>query len=77
MKTELKSVIKDNIATAAILAATFIAIVGGVMDSTDALADQAVAQLPMQRMETIMVTASRDEAFKLDTIIVTASRDVK
>ncbi len=52
MKTKFQTVVKDNIATAAVLAATFIAIVGAIVDSTDAFADHAVAQLPMQHMET-------------------------
>lgn len=77
MKTEFKSFAKDNIATAAVLAATFIAIMGAVLDSADAFAEQATAQLPVQRMETITVTASSDDVIKLETILVTASREAK
>ena len=73
MKTEFKSIAKDNIATAAVLAATFVAIVGAVVDSTDARADQAA----VQQMETITISAPRNEVEKLEAILVTASRDAR
>lgn len=75
MKTE--SIVKDNIATAAVLAAMFVAIVGAFVESTDARADHAAAHLPVQQMETITVTAPRAEVAKLETIWVTASRDAR
>ena len=77
METEFKSIAKDNIATAAVLAATFIAIVGAVVDSTDARAEQAAALQPVQRMETITITAPRNEVVKLEAILVTAVRDAR
>ena len=75
MKSQFTSFAKDNIATAAVLAATFVAIVGVIADSTDAFTDQVAAQMPMQRLETISVVAARDEVIRLETILVTASRE--
>ena len=77
MKTEFKSVVKDNIATAAVLASTVIAMVGAVIDSTDARADRAAALQPVQQMETIVITAPRNETVKLETILVTAARGAR
>ena len=77
MKTEFKSIVKDNIATGAVLAATFIAIVGATVDGTDTPAASATALLPVQQMETITVTAPRVEVPILETILVTASRDAR
>ena len=77
MKTEFKSLAKDNIASGAVLAATFIAIVGAYMDGTAAHTDHAAAQPTVQRMEAITVSASRTDVVKLETILVTASRDAR
>jgi hypothetical protein len=77
MKTEFKSIAKDNIATAAVLAATFITIVGAIVESSDALADHRAAPPPVQRMETITVTAHRTDVAMLETILATASRDAR
>ena len=60
MGTEFNTIVKDNIATAAVLAATCIAIFGAFAEGMDARADHRAAQPPVQQMETITVTASRD-----------------
>ena len=74
MKTEyIKASMKDNIATAAVLAATAIAIFGAIVNSTDARAGHVAPQ----QMETIVVSAPRLEVARLDTITVTASRDAR
>ena len=74
MKTEyIKDNLKDNIATAAVLVATAITILGAIVNSTEARADYPL----VQKMETIVITAPRGETVKLETIIVTAPRDVK
>ena len=77
MKSEFKSVVKDNIATAAVLAATVIAMVGAVIDSTDVRADHVAAAQPVQQMETIVITTPRNETVKLETILVTAARGAR
>jgi len=72
MKTAyLKDNLKDNIAAAAVLAASVVAIFGTIVNSTDARADHVAAQ----QMEAIVVTAPRMEVATLDTIVVTASRE--
>ncbi|MEO8101134.1 MAG: hypothetical protein ABI790_01320 [Betaproteobacteria bacterium] len=77
MKTEFKTVVKDNITTAAVLAATFVAVAGAVLDSSDANAPRAAARWPVQRMETITVQAPRDQVATLETVLVNASRDAR
>lgn len=74
MKTQIQSIAKDNVATGAVLAAMFIAIVGTFIDGTDAFADES-SQPAAQRLEAITVTASREEIVTLDAIVVTATRD--
>ena len=72
MKTEYsKSNLKDNIATASVLAAIVIGMFGTLVNSPDARADQET----VQQLETIVVSAPRVD-IKLDTIVVTASRNV-
>ena len=72
MKTEYsKSNLKDNIATASLLAAIVIGMFGTLVNSPDARADQEA----VQQLETIVVSAPRVD-IKLDTIVVTASRNV-
>lgn len=74
MKSQFTTNLKDNVASAILLAATFIAIVGSIVTSNNAHADKA-AQMELQRMEPIVVTAPRNEQIvKMDAIIVTASR---
>ncbi len=77
MKTEFKSIVKDNIATGAVLAATFIAIVGAIAEGSDAVPANATAAHSVQQMETITVIAPRDDVAVLEAILVTASRDAR
>ena len=77
MSTEFKSIVKDIVATAAVLAATIVAIVGAFTDNSDNRADHAAAQLPIQQMDAITVTAHRAEVAVLESILVTASRDAR
>lgn len=71
MKTAFNSSNKDNVAIATILAAGFIAVAGGLFNSNQAVASQAVV---VQKLDTIVVTASRSPDAVLDTMIITASR---
>lgn len=74
MKTEFTN-LKDNVAAATVLAATFIAIMGSIVTSNDARADKAAPQMEVQRMETILITAPRiQQVVRMETIVVTASR---
>ena len=73
MKTQIQSIAKDNVATGAVLAAMFIAIVGTFIDGTDTRTDES-PQPAMQRLEAITVTASREETVRLDAIMITAPR---
>jgi hypothetical protein len=76
MKTEFNTSRKDNLTSAALLAATFIAIVGGFVTSNDAHAVKVAPQMETQRMETIVVTAPRITPIaRMETIVVTASRN--
>ena len=59
MKTAFNTIRKDNAAAATLLAATFIVIMGGIVTSNDAHAVKAAPTMEIQRMETIVVTASR------------------
>ena len=71
MKTAFKSSNKDNIATATLVAVSLFVAASGLFNSNPAVASHAAA---VQRMDTIVVTASRVPFATLDTIIVTASR---
>ena len=74
MKSQFTTDLKDNVASAILLAATFITIVGGIVTSNNAHADKD-APMELQRMETILITAPRNEQIvRMDVIIVTASR---
>jgi hypothetical protein len=76
MKTSTTNSFKDNVASAVLLAATFATLVGGIVASSAAQA--ANTKSDVQKMETIVVTASRIEQIaRLDTIVVTASRHVE
>lgn len=76
MKTPFNTSRKDNLTSAALLAATFVAIVGGFITSNDAHAVKATSPMEVQKMETIVITAPRAEQIvKLDTIVVTATRN--
>jgi len=74
MKTQIQSIAKDNVATGAVLAAMFIAIVGTFIDGSNADAEES-HQPAMQRLEAITVTASREEIVRFDAIVVSTPRD--
>jgi integral membrane sensor domain MASE1 len=71
MKNATFSNAKDNVAAALVLAAVAVAIVSAAFNTKPAHADEA---MPVIKMETIVVTAQREQIVKLDTIVVTASR---
>ena len=71
MKTAFTSNNKDNIAIATLIAVSLIAIASGLLNSNKAVANEAVT---VQRLDTIVVTASRTPVTILDTMVVTASR---
>ena len=78
MKTASSSSLKDNVASATLLAATFFAIMGSIVTSNDVHANKAAPQMETQRMETIIITAPRiQQVVKLETIVVTASRQTE
>ena len=62
---------KDNIAISTILAVSLFALSSGLFSSNAAVAKQTVA---VQKLDTIVVTASRSPDAVLDTMVVTASR---
>ena len=71
MKTAFNN--KDNVAIATLIAAGLFALASGLFSSNAAVASQAVA---VQKLEPIVVTASRAPDVRLDTIVVTASRKI-
>lgn len=78
MKTAFTTNLKDNVASAVLLAATFIAIAGSIITSNDAHAVKAAPQMEVQTMETILITAPRfEQVARIETIVVTASRHVE
>ena len=70
MKTAFSSN-KDNLAISTILAVSLVALASGLFNNNVAVASQAVA---VQKLDTIVVTASRAPDAVLDTMVVTASR---
>ena len=73
MKTAFNNSNKDNIAISVLLVASLFALATGVVTSKPAGASQAVA---IQKVDTIIVTASRAPDATLDTMVVTASRKI-
>jgi hypothetical protein len=73
MKTEFSRSNKDNIATLTLVVITLFALASGVFNSRPASANHR-AEVIAQKMDTIVVTASRAPDAILDTIVVTASR---
>ncbi len=73
MKTEFTRNHKDNVATFTLVAITLFALVSGVFNSRPASASHNV-DIVAQKMNTIVVTASRAPDAILETIVVTASR---
>ncbi len=74
MKTEFIRSNKDNVATSTLVAITLFALVTGVFNSGPAEANRPADAV--QKMDAIVVTASRSADIKLDTIVVTASRKI-
>ncbi len=73
MKTQFSRSNKDNIATVTLVVITLFALASGVFNSRPAAANHA-EELAVQKMDAIVVTASRAPDMMLDTIVVTASR---
>lgn len=73
MKTAFTSNNKDNIAITTLLAVSLFVLVSGVFTSNQAVTKQTVT---VQKLDTIVVTASRSPDAVFDTMIVTASRNV-
>ena len=74
MKSQFSTYLKDDVASAILMAATFVAIIASIVTSNNAHADKAV-QMELQHMQTIVVTAPRNaQIARMDAIIVTASR---
>ena len=79
MKTASNANLKDNVAAATVLTATFIAIMGSIVTSNDARADRAlpapVQKMEVQRLETMFITAPRIQQITImEAMVVTASR---
>ena len=72
MKTEYKTNLKDNIATAIVLFSLFIGTITAVAHSQTVSVNHA--EIAPQKMETIIVTALRIPVQKMDAIIVSTSR---
>ena len=73
MKTAYNSNNKDNIAISAFIAAGLIVLATGLFNSNPISAQEAVA---VQKLKTIVVTASRAPDAVFDTMVVTASRKI-
>ena len=73
MKTEFTRSNKDNIATATLVAVTLFALASGLFNSSPAAANHET-EVAVQKLDTIVVSASRGPDATLDTIYVTASR---
>lgn len=73
MKTAFTNSNKDNVAITTLIAAGLFVLASGLFSSNAAVASQAVAA---QKLDTIVVTASRAPDVRLDTIVVTASRKI-
>ncbi len=71
MKTAFSSSNKDNVAISTILTVSLLALASGLFNSNTAAASRAVA---VQKLDTILVTASRAPDAVLDTMVVTVSR---
>ena len=71
MKTAFNSNNKDNIGITTLIAVSLFTLASGVFNNNQTVAKQAVA---VQKLDTIVVTASRTPDAILDTMVVTASR---
>ena len=73
MKTQFSRNNKDNIATITLVVITLFALASGVFNSRPASANHT-PEFAVQKMDAIVVTASRAPDTMLETIVVTASR---
>ena len=71
MKTAFNSTNKDNVAITTVIAAGLFVLASGLFSNNTPVANETVA---VQKLDTILVTASRSPDAILDTMIVTASR---
>ena len=71
MKTAFNSNNKDNVAITTVIAAGLLILASGLFSSNAAVANKTV---DVQKLDTIVVTASRSPDAVLDTMLVTASR---
>lgn len=69
MKTAFNSNNKDNVAITTVIAAGLLILASGLFSNNAAVA--------IQKLDTIVVTASRSPDAVLDTMIVTASRKAR
>ena len=74
MKTAFKLSNKDNVATATLIAASLFVVASGLFNSNPAVASYATEAV-VQKMDTIVVTASHAPDATLETIVVSASRN--
>ena len=74
MKTAFNSNNKDNVAITTVIAAGLLILASGLFSNNAAVANEAVA---IQKLDTIVVTASRSPDAVLETMIVTASRKAR
>ena len=75
MKTAFNTSNKDNVGIATILAVSLFALASGLFVSNPAVANHA-APAVVQKMDPIVVTASRAPDATLETIVVTDSRNI-
>lgn len=73
MKTAFTSNNKDNAAITTLLAVILFALISGVFHSSQTVAKHAVG---VQKLDAIVVTASRAPDTVLDIVVITASRDI-
>ena len=73
MKTAFSSNNKDNIAIITLIAVSLFAMASGLFNSNAAVANEAVI---VQKLDTIVVTASSSPEAVLETMVVTASRKI-
>ena len=71
MKTAFTSTNKDNVAITTVIVAGFLTLASGLFGNNAAVANETV---DVQKLDTIVVTASRSPDAVLDTMLVTASR---
>ena len=73
MKTTFTNSNKDNLAISTFIAAGLLVLASVLFNSNPVIAQEAVA---VQKLETIVVTASRAPDAVFDTMVVTASRKI-